>query len=71
MTTSSIPTRSGDGAFVLEFDLLQYTLVADDFSERSATILGAKIGSEAARPHPHLEREEKSVAKANGKLNSS
>jgi len=44
MTTSFIPTRSGDGAFVLEFGLLQYTLVATFFSARSATILGAKIG---------------------------
>ena len=31
MTTTFIPTRSGDGAFVLEFDLLQYTLVVDVF----------------------------------------
>jgi hypothetical protein len=48
MTTRFIPTRSGDGAFVLEFGLVQYTLVATFFSARSAMILEAKIGSQAA-----------------------
>jgi hypothetical protein len=48
MTTTFIPTRSGDGAFVLEFGLIQYTLVAALFSARSATISEAKI---SRRPH--------------------
>jgi hypothetical protein len=31
MTTTFVPTRSGDGTFVLDFDLCQYTLSCDSF----------------------------------------
>src|SRR5580704_14322903 len=44
MTTKFVPTRSGDGTFVLEFCRFQYTLFAVDFSRHLRVHFDAHLG---------------------------
>jgi hypothetical protein len=49
MNTTIIPTRSGDGTFILEFVPSQYTLFSASFSGQFAIILAARLTSSPAR----------------------
>jgi hypothetical protein len=49
MTTTFIPTRSGDGTFILEFIRSQYTLFSASFSGQFAIILAVRLTSSPAR----------------------
>jgi len=49
MTTSFIPTRSGDGTFILEFVPSQYTLFSASFSGQFAIVLAVPLTSSPAR----------------------
>src|SRR5271168_2701996 len=57
MTTTFIPTRSGDGTFILEFVRSQYTLFSASFSCQLGVILGARLTSSSSRIYVRRRRD--------------